>query len=79
MNNLSRYRSTQSNSNPNSEASESGEINFGFKKVKYDEKQRKVNEVFNNVAEKYDLMNDAMSFGNFFKKCHGQSNLTKKI
>lgn len=37
--------------------------NFGFKRVKYEEKQGKVNEVFNNVAEKYDIMNDAMSFG----------------
>ena len=39
------------------------ETNFGFKKVKYEEKQTKVNQVFTNVAEKYDIMNDAMSFG----------------
>lgn len=47
----------------NTEANLNQEINFGFSKVKYEEKQTKVNEVFNNVAKKYDLMNDAMSFG----------------
>ena len=46
-----------------SEANPNKEINFGFNKVKYEEKQTKVNEVFNSVAEKYDMMNDAMSFG----------------
>ena len=56
VNNPIRLEST-TNPTPNEE------INFGFKKVKYEDKQGKVNEVFNNVAEKYDLMNDAMSFG----------------
>jgi len=36
---------------------------FGFEKVNVDEKQSKVNEVFENVALKYDIMNDVMSFG----------------
>ena len=36
---------------------------FGYKKVKKEEKQGKVNEVFSAVAKKYDIMNDAMSFG----------------
>jgi 2-methoxy-6-polyprenyl-1,4-benzoquinol methylase len=31
--------------------------------VRTEEKQGKVNEVFDSVAEKYDLMNDVMSFG----------------
>ena len=38
-------------------------IDFGFKKVKKTEKQALVNNVFNAVATKYDLMNDLTSFG----------------
>ncbi|WP_323732518.1 bifunctional demethylmenaquinone methyltransferase/2-methoxy-6-polyprenyl-1,4-benzoquinol methylase UbiE [Candidatus Bandiella euplotis] len=37
--------------------------NFGFQKVKEEEKEPKVQEVFSNVAERYDIMNDLMSFG----------------
>ncbi|MBI5467689.1 MAG: bifunctional demethylmenaquinone methyltransferase/2-methoxy-6-polyprenyl-1,4-benzoquinol methylase UbiE [Deltaproteobacteria bacterium] len=36
---------------------------FGNKLVPEDEKQKKVREVFDSVAEKYDLMNDLMSMG----------------
>lgn len=36
---------------------------FGFNTVDWDEKQQKVGEVFHSVAQKYDLMNDLMSFG----------------
>ncbi|KAF5396760.1 Ubiquinone/menaquinone biosynthesis C-methyltransferase UbiE [Paragonimus heterotremus] len=36
---------------------------FGFQNVDEEEKQRKVFHVFENVAQKYDLMNDAMSVG----------------
>ena len=36
---------------------------FGYKTVRADEKQGKVAEVFHNVAAKYDIMNDLMSFG----------------
>ncbi len=39
------------------------QTNFGFKKVDYTKKQGLVNSVFSNVADKYDLMNDLMSFG----------------
>jgi len=39
------------------------QTNFGFKKVDYSEKQKLVNNIFANVADKYDLMNDLMSFG----------------
>ena len=39
------------------------QTNFGFKKVDYTKKQGLVNNVFSNVADKYDLMNDLMSFG----------------
>lgn len=36
---------------------------FGFKSVVWDEKEKKVAEVFDSVAKNYDLMNDLMSFG----------------
>ncbi|MDF2940829.1 MAG: bifunctional demethylmenaquinone methyltransferase/2-methoxy-6-polyprenyl,4-benzoquinol methylase [Gammaproteobacteria bacterium] len=36
---------------------------FGFKEVPWAEKQKKVAEVFSSVANKYDVMNDVMSFG----------------
>jgi len=36
---------------------------FGFEEVPRGDKQRRVREVFDSVAGKYDLMNDAMSFG----------------
>ena len=41
----------------------SEKTHFGFKEINKEDKQEKVYEVFKNVAEKYDLMNDAMSFG----------------
>lgn len=36
---------------------------FGFQEVPVEEKQNLVGQVFSSVASKYDLMNDAMSFG----------------
>lgn len=36
---------------------------FGFRDVDADEKERMVRDVFSKVAEKYDIMNDVMSFG----------------
>ena len=36
---------------------------FGFKTVENDQKQGMVQSVFDNVANKYDVMNDFMSFG----------------
>ncbi len=38
-------------------------IDFGFKEVPKGQKQEKVRHVFDSVANSYDLMNDAMSFG----------------
>ena len=38
-------------------------VDFGFKKVDSKEKQNLVEQVFSSVAQKYDLMNDVMSFG----------------
>jgi len=39
------------------------ETHFGFETVKESEKAEKVHSVFETVASKYDVMNDAMSFG----------------
>ena len=39
------------------------ETNFGFRQVDSDEKSKMVGNVFDTVAENYDLMNDLMSFG----------------
>jgi demethylmenaquinone methyltransferase/2-methoxy-6-polyprenyl-1,4-benzoquinol methylase len=36
---------------------------FGFKKVDSDTKKKLINNVFSSVANKYDIMNDLMSFG----------------
>lgn len=36
---------------------------FGYNSVAWDEKEKKVAEVFDSVASKYDLMNDLMSLG----------------
>lgn len=36
---------------------------FGYRDVPVEEKKKLVGDVFSNVAGKYDLMNDAMSFG----------------
>ena len=38
-------------------------IDFGFKEVNYDDKEKHVAEVFHKVAQNYDIMNDAMSLG----------------
>lgn len=38
-------------------------VDFGYKNVAVSEKEKLVNRVFNDVAEKYDLMNDLSSFG----------------
>jgi ubiquinone/menaquinone biosynthesis methyltransferase len=39
------------------------QVNFGYKKVDYNQKETLVGEVFSSVASKYDLMNDLMSLG----------------
>jgi len=39
------------------------ETHFGYQQVPVEEKQERVDEVFRRVADRYDLMNDLMSFG----------------
>jgi demethylmenaquinone methyltransferase/2-methoxy-6-polyprenyl-1,4-benzoquinol methylase len=38
-------------------------VDFGFQTVSADEKKRRVGNVFRSVAQRYDVMNDLMSFG----------------
>ncbi len=38
-------------------------VSFGYENVSPEEKTRRVGDVFSSVAKKYDIMNDAMSFG----------------
>ena len=45
------------------QASEERLTHFGFKQVNIKEKTERVNQLFSQVADKYDLMNDAMSLG----------------
>lgn len=42
-------------------SNESKQTHFGFQTISEEEKQKRVNQVFHNVADKYDLMNDLMS------------------
>ncbi|MFY9315659.1 MAG: class I SAM-dependent methyltransferase, partial [Burkholderiales bacterium] len=39
------------------------ETHFGFQRVSEEQKARRVGEVFDSVARRYDLMNDLMSLG----------------
>ena len=52
-------------------SSQDPDNHFGFRKVRTEEKQPFVNEVFHSVANKYDIMNDAMSMGihRYWKHC----------
>lgn len=50
-------------SNNNRPPEDEDNINFGFKKVTSKQKRSLVDGVFSDVAGKYDLMNDLMSFG----------------
>ncbi|TFK28029.1 ubiquinone/menaquinone biosynthesis methyltransferase UbiE [Coprinopsis marcescibilis] len=64
---LARFNSTQSTSSSVSSGQSSSQeprtVSFGFRSVPADAKESMVKEVFDSVASKYDLMNDATSFG----------------
>jgi demethylmenaquinone methyltransferase / 2-methoxy-6-polyprenyl-1,4-benzoquinol methylase len=52
------------NNTDNADSSDnSGEAYFGYQRVKAHEKAQKVAKVFDSVANRYDVMNDLMSFG----------------
>ena len=53
----------QSKTDTSSTESEGTETHFGYQQVPLEEKARKVADVFHSVADKYDLMNDLLSFG----------------
>src|SRR5699024_3279339 len=38
-------------------------IDFGYEQVPWEDKKRRVGAVFDSVADRYDVMNDLMSFG----------------
>ncbi|KAH7725362.1 ubiquinone biosynthesis methyltransferase [Aphelenchoides avenae] len=60
-----RFNSTASSASPtgSTDPSDSTTTHFGYQRVDKQEKAKKVHTVFANVAQKYDLMNDAMSLG----------------
>eukprot|EP01023_Acetabularia_acetabulum_P040859 TRINITY_DN3967_c0_g1_i6.p1 TRINITY_DN3967_c0_g1~~TRINITY_DN3967_c0_g1_i6.p1 ORF type:complete len:303 (+),score=46.45 TRINITY_DN3967_c0_g1_i6:102-1010(+) len=59
---LNLWQQTNSYSS-NTNEKEKENIDFGFKSVSKDEKESMVGNVFSNVANKYDVMNDLMSLG----------------
>jgi demethylmenaquinone methyltransferase/2-methoxy-6-polyprenyl-1,4-benzoquinol methylase len=49
--------------NLQTKSADEGAVDFGYKKVSPEEKTKRVGEVFQAVARRYDIMNDLMSFG----------------
>ncbi|XP_057375131.1 2-methoxy-6-polyprenyl-1,4-benzoquinol methylase, mitochondrial-like [Daphnia carinata] len=56
-------RNKLDNLNSSRTSDEDKKVDFGFQTVSATEKAQKVHQVFENVASKYDLMNDVMSVG----------------
>jgi ubiquinone/menaquinone biosynthesis C-methylase UbiE len=62
-NHFSSSTSASTTATPIPEYVSGSHTHFGFSQVPVQEKEAKVREVFESVADSYDLMNDAMSFG----------------
>ncbi|XP_060806784.1 2-methoxy-6-polyprenyl-1,4-benzoquinol methylase, mitochondrial [Amyelois transitella] len=60
---VSRFRALSTDTAQKENAESRKQTHFGFETVDEQEKSKKVHEVFETVAAKYDVMNDAMSFG----------------
>ncbi|CAO3649519.1 unnamed protein product [Cunninghamella blakesleeana] len=58
-----RLEQVNSNNNNNNKNDTGKTTHFGFRDVAEEDKESLVHQVFANVAGKYDVMNDAMSFG----------------
>ncbi|KAK7487932.1 hypothetical protein BaRGS_00020833 [Batillaria attramentaria] len=58
-----KYFSTSKSVGHEHDSATQGKTHFGFQSVPKEEKEHKVYEVFENVASRYDLMNDVMSGG----------------
>lgn len=58
-----RFNSSQAQPQPQQPDSQPKTTSFGFRSVPEDAKESLVKNVFDSVASKYDLMNDATSFG----------------
>lgn len=61
--NLPKAKLSNPNTTPAQDHANNNETNFGFQKVSADRKRGLVDDVFSDIANKYDLMNDLMSFG----------------
>ena len=62
MTNSKAHANSDTASNPAPNPAEP-QVDFGFEKVSPSEKTRRVGGVFSSVANRYDVMNDLMSFG----------------
>ncbi|CAF4804102.1 unnamed protein product [Pieris macdunnoughi] len=58
-----KIRSLSTHTAPNDQSTERKQTHFGFDTIDEEEKTKKVHEVFETVADKYDVMNDVMSLG----------------
>ena len=60
---MSETSGGETRAQPSGEPEAAGTTHFGFQQVPVPEKKRRVGQVFDSVAQRYDIMNDVMSFG----------------